>query len=42
MLRRRTITPSTVAADSGTIDRDKGKDPGRPSLKIRFEMLEEL
>ena len=42
MLRRRTITPSTVAADSGTIDRDKGKDPGRTSLKIRFEMLEEL
>ena len=34
MLRRRTNTPSTVAGDSGTIDRDKGKNPGRPSLKI--------
>ena len=42
VLRRRTITPSTVAADSGTIDRDKGKSPGRPSLKIPVEMLEEL
>ena len=42
VLRRRTITPSTMAADSGTIDRDKGKNPGRPSLKIPVEMLEEL
>ena len=42
VLRRRTITPSTVAADSGTIDRVKGKNPGRPSLKISVEMLEEL
>ena len=42
VLRHRTITPSTVAADSGTIDRDKGKNPGRPSLKIPVEMLAEL
>ena len=42
VLRHRTITPSTVAADSGTIDRDKGKNPGRPSLKTPVEMLEEL
>ena len=25
MLRNRTISPSAVAADSGTIDREKGK-----------------
>ena len=42
VLRRRTITSSTMAADSGTIDRDKGKNPGRPSLKIPVEMLEGL
>ena len=42
VLRRRTITPSTVAADSITIDREKGKQPGRPSLETPVEMLEEL
>ena len=42
VLSRRTITPSTVAADSGTIDRDKGKKPGRPYLKSSVEMLEEM
>lgn len=42
VLRRRTITPSAVAADSVTIDREKRKNPGRSSLKIPFEVLEEL
>ena len=42
VLRRRTITPSSVAANSVTIEREKGKNPGRPSLKIPVEMLEEL
>ena len=42
VLRRRTITPPTVAADSVTIDRAKGKNLGRLSLKIPVEMLEEL
>ena len=43
VLRHRTISPSTVAADSGTIDREKGgKNPSRPSLKIPVEMLEDL
>ena len=42
VVRRRTITPSTESADSVTIDREKEKNPGRPSLKIPVEMLEEL
>ena len=42
VLRNRTITSCTVAADSSTIDRNKGKNPGRPFLKIPVEMLEEL
>ena len=42
VLRRRTVTPPTVAADSVTIDRAKGKNLGRLSLKIPVEMLEEL
>ena len=42
VLCRRTISPYTVAADSGTIDREKGKHRRRPSLKIPVEMPEEL
>ena len=42
VLRRRTISPSTVAVDSGTIDGEKGKHPRRPSLKLPVEMLEDL
>ena len=42
VLRCQTISPSTVAADAGMIDGEKGKHPRRPSLKIPVEMLEEL
>ena len=42
VLCRRTISPCTVAGDSGTIDKEKGNNPTRPSLKIPGEMLEEL
>ena len=42
VLRCRAITPPTVAADSVTIESEKGGNCGRPFLKIPVEVLEEL
>ena len=42
VLRYRAITPSTVTADSITIESNKRGNHGRPFLKIPVEVLEKL
>lgn len=42
ILRRHTITPSTLAVDSITLEMERRGNRGRPCIKIPAEMLEEL
>jgi len=42
VLRRRAITPLTVAADSITIESEKRGNNGRPFLKIPVDVPEKL